>query len=112
MTGQEFLKVMKWDKESEREKLPDWYGIEGIKFLWRGAWSDPLIEYKGRQCSCYIVEDTMWERWTHDDNGNYIPGRGDDNQGFENYMRENSDEVRELCELALFQEEEENDSSR
>ena len=82
------------------EKL--WYGIEGIKFIWHNEWADPEIEYKGRKCSCYVVEDTMWERWIHDDNDNLIPEREKDEEGFEKYMLENADEVRELCDLALF----------
>jgi hypothetical protein len=82
------------------EKL--WYGIEGIKFIWHNEWADPEIEYKGRRCSCYVVENTMWERWIYDDNDNLIPEREKDEEGFEKYMLENADEVKELCELALF----------
>lgn len=96
------VKALGWDKETEREKLPNWYGIEGIKFIWHGEWSDPEIEYKGRRCSCYVVEDTMWERWIYDDDDNLIPEREKDEEGFEKYMLENADEVRELCDLALF----------
>ncbi len=101
MTATEFLKEMKWDKESEYNALPNWYGIEGIKFKWHGEWSDPGIIYKGRECSCYIVEDTMWERYK-EENGEYA-----DESLFEQYMRNNADEVKELCKLALFPEEEE-----
>jgi len=95
-------KALGWDKETEREKLPNWYGIEGIKFIWHNKWADPEIEYKGRRCSCYVVENTMWERWIYDDNDNLIPEREKDEEGFEKYMLENADEVKELCELALF----------
>lgn len=98
----DLAKALGWDKESEREKLPNWYGIEGIKSIWINSWADPQIEYKGRRCSCYVVEDTMWERWIHDDDDNLIPERENDTDGFEKYMLENADEVRELCELALF----------
>lgn len=87
------------------EDYPDWYGIEGIKYIWHNSWADPEIEYKGERCSCFTVEDTMWERWTHDDDGNYIPERGNDEEGFMKYMLNNADEVKELCELALFGEE-------
>lgn len=99
ITAEEFLKHMGWDKESELAKLPDWYGIEGIKFIWHNTQSDPEIEYKGKRCSCYIVEDTMW--------GNYTTeyGKYADEELFDEYMRNNADEVKELCELALFGEE-------
>lgn len=94
MTAKKFLKTMDWEKESEHDALPDWYGIEGIKFIWHNEWADPEIEYKGERCSCYIIEDTMWERYKEDDLS--------DPEEFGRYMLENADEVRELCELALF----------
>ena len=75
----------------------NWYGIPDILFIWRGAYNDPLIEYKGRQCSCYIVEDTMWQRFEEDENS-------DDEYKFSEYMRNHPDDVYELCELALFPE--------
>lgn len=81
----------------EDKGYPDWYGIPGIKFIWHNAWADPEIEYKGKRCSCFIVEDTMWERYREDHEDNM--------DAFGNYMRENADEVYELCELALFGEE-------
>ena len=77
--------------------MANWYGIPEIKFIWHNEWADPEIEYRGRRCSCYIVEDTMWERYREDDLS--------DPDEFERYMRENAEEVRELCELALFPEE-------
>lgn len=27
--------------------MPNWYGIEGIGFEWRGPWNDPMLHYKG-----------------------------------------------------------------
>lgn len=77
------------------KELRDWYGIETIGFVWHGEWADPEIEYKGRRCSCYIVEDTMWERFREEN-----PNADEDK--FDEYMWENQDEVIELCELALF----------
>lgn len=74
-----------------------WYGIPGIVFIWHGAWIDPEIEYKGHRCSCYTVEDTMWERFREEHNS-------DDPDLFAAYMKENADDVYELCEIALFPE--------
>ena len=87
------------------EDYPDWYGIEGIKFIWVNTQSDPLIEYKGKRCSCYIIEDTMWQRWTYPDDKNYSEENAKDEKGFAQYMLDNADEVKELCELVLFGEE-------
>lgn len=84
--------------------LPNWYGIEGIKFIWHNEWADPEIEYKGRRCSCYIIEDTMWYDYTHDDEDNEIPEELCSEDGFEDYMRDNAEAVRYLCELTLFPE--------
>lgn len=81
------------------KELPNWYSIEGIGFVWHNAWADPEIEYKGKRCSCFVVEDTMWERFTHDDDGNEIEVNEED---FDKYMLDNKTEVYELCELALF----------
>ena len=77
----------------------DWYGIEELKLMWNGTQSDPTILYKGKECSCYIMEDTMWERYNEECEENGI--KPDENEGFGNYMRENKDEVIYLTELAL-----------
>lgn len=106
ITAQEFLKHMGWDKKSELAKLPNWYGIEGIKFIWHNEWADPEIEYKGKRCSCYIVEDTMWEDFTHDDDGERIPDELCGEDEFAKYMKENAETVKYLCEIALFGKEE------
>lgn len=72
----------------------DWYGIEGIKFLPR--WNqDFQIEYKGVIDTAGVTaEETMWDRWSHEENGN------DDYEGFEQYMRDNANEVKDLIDLA------------
>ena len=77
------------------KEYPNWYGIESIGFIWHNEWADPEIEYKGRTCSCYIIEDTMWERFREE-----YP-EADEND-FEQYMWENEDAVIELCEEVLF----------
>lgn len=77
------------------KELPNWYGIENVGFVWHNEWADPEIEYKGKRFSCYIVEDTMWERYK-EENGKYA-----DEKLFSQYMRNNIDAVYELCELAL-----------
>lgn len=97
-------KVLGWDKETEHEKLPNWYGIPNIKFIWINTQADPLIEYKGRRCSCYVVEDTMWYYYTHDDDDNEIPAELCKEEDFAKYMQDNKEMVYELCENALFGE--------
>lgn len=41
--------------------LPNWYGIEGIDFEWRGAWNDPILHYKGHRFNGTDIQDAMWE---------------------------------------------------
>ncbi len=84
------------EMEEKRTYRGNWYGIPEIKFYFYNTQSDPEIEYKGKRCSCYIIEDTMWERFNED-------GFSDSTE-FEKYMIENKDTVYELCELALFGE--------
>ena len=74
------------------KEFPNWYGIENIGFISRGAWADPEIEYQGKRLNAVIVEETMWERYTED---------ADKETKFVTYMQKHADEVYELIELAL-----------
>ena len=79
------------------KKLPNWYGIEGIGFIWNGEWSDPEIEYKRKRINATIVENTMWERYRDDCE---MFGTNADIDGFGLYMLKNQEEVYELIEIA------------
>ena len=80
------------------KEYPNWYGIEGIGFIWRGNWADPEIEYKGKVINSVIVESTMWERYREEQSEK---GKRADEDGFGDYMRNNKEEVFELIELAI-----------
>lgn len=84
-----------------KKEYPNWYGFEDVGYIWRGSWSDPVLEYKGNIINCPMIEDTMWERYTHDDDGNYLSEREEDEEGFVEYMKENAYEVYELLENAI-----------
>lgn len=82
------------------KEYPNWYGIEDIGFIYRGAWSDAEIEYNGKRLNSTIVEDTMWERfreYCEENNWNADEHLSD----FAGYMKDNADEVYELIEIAL-----------
>lgn len=83
----------------EAKQYPDWYGIPHIGFIYHNSWADPEIEYKGKRINSTIVEDTMWERWTHDEEGHCL--RNKTNDGFSQYMKDNAEEVYELIELVM-----------
>ena len=80
------------------KEYPNWYGIEGIGFIWHGSWSDPEIEYKGHRINSFIVEDTMWERFKEECEELGISTNEFD---FDTYMGENAEYVYELIELAI-----------
>lgn len=44
-------------------ELPNWYGIPGIGFEWRGSQSDALLHYKGRKFNGNDVQDGLWESY-------------------------------------------------
>ena len=45
---------------------PNWYGIEGIGFEWRGPWNEPLLHYKGHTFCNFDIEDGLWENYKED----------------------------------------------
>lgn len=53
-------------KEMGETKMANWYGIEGIKFEWRGPMSDPLLHYMGHTFCNWDIEDALWECYTED----------------------------------------------
>lgn len=44
-------------------ELPNWYGIPGIGFEWRGSQSDPILHCKGRKFNGNDVQDGLWESY-------------------------------------------------
>ena len=43
--------------------MKNWYGIEGITFLYHGEWADPEIEYKGHIFNSWDIENAFYEDW-------------------------------------------------
>lgn len=81
--------------------IRNYYGIEGLRYIYLNDWADPLLEYNGVMFSVYYVEDTMWYRWTHDDDDNHLSEREADEAGFEQYMMANKAEIIELCDAIV-----------
>ena len=79
----------------QARELPNWYGIPDIGFIYHNEWSDAEIEYNGEVFNSHDAEDAMYEWYTdqcHDD------GVDPSDKGFEIYMLEHADEVRELLD--------------
>ena len=79
-------------------ELPNWYGIDGIGFEFRGAWNDPLLHYKGRKFNGNDVQDGLWELYV-EDTGNIV-----DNEEWVQYVVDNA--VNYLEDVILVSESE------
>ena len=64
--------------------LPNWYGIPGIGFEWRGSQSDPMLHYKGHVFSGNDMQDGLWENYQEDLETGYT------SLEWEEYVRENA----------------------
>lgn len=95
-----FFNTSKGAWDIKPKEYPCWYGIEDIGFKFVNMYADPLIEYKGKQFSCFYVEDAMWS-WFQED----CP-HGTEKE-FEQYMRDHKADVYELCENIVNYTEEE-----
>lgn len=51
----------------ELPKLPLWYGIPGIEFIWHKSWSEPEVRYKHRCFSAWHVENMCHEEYKEAD---------------------------------------------
>ena len=73
-----------------------WYGIPGLKLVWNCQ--DLEIEYHGMRCSCYDVENALWQMFTEE-------GYTESGQ-FEEYLLLHHDDAREICEVLMSKKEE------
>lgn len=46
--------------------LPNWYGINGISFEWRGSQDDPVLHYKGYTFNGNGIQDALWDMFLED----------------------------------------------
>lgn len=82
--------------KKDRDKIPYWYGIKPIKFIWCGEWSDPWICFNRMVVPAPIVEDTMIERYNEECEEN---GTEYTDEKFAKYMKANKYYIVELIEL-------------
>lgn len=80
-----------------------WHGINGITFMFMGAWNDPLIGYKDYAINSYSVEDAMWEIYNEECPApNYCtPEYKKYMDDFTKYMQENAYKVFELLDYII-----------
>lgn len=46
--------------------MSNWYGIEAIKYEWRGPWERPILHYKGHTFDKNDIEDGLWQMFLDD----------------------------------------------
>ena len=68
--------------------MKNWYGIEGITFLYHGEWADPEIEYKGHIFNSWDIENAFYDDWKESNSD--IP--------FEDYMMQEGESVKEYLD--------------
>lgn len=64
--------------------MPNWYGIEGISFEYRGAWNDPLLHYKGQVFYGSDIEYGLYENFVEDG------GNLDNHDEWTSYVKDNA----------------------
>lgn len=64
--------------------MPNWYGIEGIGFEFRGVWSDPLLHYRGHTFNVEDIVDGLWELYIEEG------GTPDNDNEWESYVKANA----------------------
>ena len=76
-------------------ELPNWYGIPDIGFIYHNEWSDAEIEYNGEIFNSHDAEDAMWDWYNEQCNED---GVEPNEKGFDNFMLDHADDVRELLD--------------
>lgn len=69
----------------DKPARPNWYGIDGIKFIYHNEWADPEIEYDNKLFNSHDVEDACWEDYNEDCKED---GTEPTEEGFAKWMKE------------------------
>lgn len=77
-----------------------WYGIEGIHFVWNGAWNDAQIIYNGRLFSAEDIEGSFHSIFYEEH------GRDPEDSEFEDFMLREADEVKAYIDELIWQDNE------
>ena len=86
--------------------MANWYGIEGIKHIYRGDYSDPLVEYKGMQWTEWEVETAAVEDYKYA----IEDGDIDENMTFEEYAEEYADYIKGMLDDWIWSQQEDKDN--
>ena len=87
-------------KESREIKTEsNWCGIDGIKHIWNGSWSDPQIEYNGNIYNEWDVQEYVGDAFNESEEGKGLEdGSKDWHTEFTKWCKENADWVKSMIE--------------
>lgn len=86
-----------------------WLGIKDVRMIWHGEWSDPELEYDGKRCNLYDVEEGMYSYMKERIADGEDWGNPDNEEDFRNFCRAHADSVKsDIIDLydAMHEEEE------
>ena len=85
--------------------MANWYGIEGIKHIYRGDYSDPLVEYKGMRWTEWEIETAVVEDYKYAiENGDI-----DEDMTFEEYVEKYADNIKGMLDDWIWSQQEDKD---
>ena len=74
------------------------YGIYGIQFIWRGAWSDPELIWHGQRFNYYDLEDALWSYYHEECEDSHCTPCEDD---FPKWVKVNAALARDILQNML-----------
>lgn len=79
-------------------KQEEWYrGIEGVTFIWHGAWNDPELGYKGYAINEPTATDGLYAMF-HEETGS------DNHDDFTTWLQENKGELFDTLDYLIGEE--------
>lgn len=98
--GRKSKKSKKSKKKSMKEAnvRGNFHGIPDMKFVWYNTQSDPGVIYDGKYFNANVIDDTLYSMYRE-----YCDEFGviDDQEGFDQWVSENHDEVYELIYMMI-----------
>lgn len=89
-------KHLEEQRRSEMDKAyagrPDYCGIEGVKFIYNGDYSDPELYYNGKIYNEYDLEDRFYDDYEEDVKEGLFKGK------FGEYLHEHANDVRAVLD--------------
>ena len=91
------VRKMRKDAVKKSRKIGDdnFYGVPGIKYISRGEWGDPEVEYKGIRFDYYDLEGPLWDEYKSEMEEE---GKKADMSEFDGWVYDNKDLVYEFAE--------------